>query len=392
MATGLFRTAGSFRLIVAMWRLYAGIETDFGRAVIDILKKQYPDQDVSEHPGTVGNKLMAIARKQLQNNESDAMDSIQELLTYLTTGSKFEQGEDGRVERKTAKPWDFAKDFKTWQEALRAIYSNLRTNAMGRSVSKSKKKKRERSVDDAFGVRGEGGGDPDGGEGRMPTDPESGLGKALDDKAAVKSFLDVIDDHVADLRSFLSEDSRKLFDLIFDDEVGSFSSDIKENMGQASALKEKHPDLFEKNAKRWSGFVGDLRKKLLADIWNYIETEMSNKDFARLREQFFSDADPSAVRKIEREKVKGKEDYQKGLDERKLSRLKSKKDSEGLSPQEQKDFDRLSKRLSEQGVDVDSVPAGKAASSIDSMSISLAGHVASSKTVLFWESRPWMAS
>jgi hypothetical protein len=263
---------------------------------------------------------------------------------------------------------------------------------MGRSISKTKKKKQEKSVDDAFGVRGEGGGDPEGGEGRLPTDPESGLGKALDDKAAVKSFLDVIDEHIEDIKQFLSPDTRKLFDLIFEDEIGSFSSDIKENMGQASALKEKYPELYEKNAKRWSGFVGDLRKKLLTEIWNYIETEMSNKDFARLRDQFFSDVDPSVVRKLEREKSKGKDDYQKGLDERKLSRLKAKKESGSLTSQEQKDFDRLAKRLSEQGVDIDAIPAGKAASTREAASAALASNMIASRTTLHWDKRQWMAS
>ncbi|HEY8094510.1 MAG TPA: hypothetical protein VIE65_00255, partial [Methylobacter sp.] len=72
-----------------MFRLYAGIESDFGKAILDILRKQYPDQEITESPAAVGNKLMAIARKQLQNSDQDAMDAIQDLLTYLTTGSKF---------------------------------------------------------------------------------------------------------------------------------------------------------------------------------------------------------------------------------------------------------------------------------------------------------------
>lgn len=45
---------------------------------------------------------------------------------------------------------------------------------------------------------------------------------------------------------------------------------VKENMGQSTALKERRPDLFKKNEKRWSGFVGDLRKKLLAKLEDYI--------------------------------------------------------------------------------------------------------------------------
>lgn len=360
------RVANSIRLILAMFRLYADIEAGFGKAILDILKKQYPDQDVDANPSQVGHKLMNIARKQLQGSDQDAMDAIQELLTYLTTGPKFERDEEGKVVKdpetgepmaaKEPKPWDFTKDSDTWQKALDKIYSNLRTTAMGGSMGKMRRRKKERTIEEAFGRRPEGGGAPEGGEERMPTGDETLLGKALDDKAAVKEFIDLVDEHIPDLRSALSDDSRKLFDLIFEDEVGDFGSDVKANMGQATALKEKHPELYEANAKRWSGFVGDLRKKLLKEIWDYIETEMSHNDFVRLRDQFFADVDPSAVRKMEREKEEGKASYQRMLDENKVARLKAKLEKEGeLSGKDQKDFDRLSNRLKEQGVDVDAI-------------------------------------
>lgn len=360
------RVANSIRLILAMFRLYADIETDFGKAILDILKKQYPDQDVNEDPARVGHKMMAIARKQLQGSDQDAMDAIQNLLTYLTTGSQYETDEKGvikrdpetgePVERKEPKPWDFAKDSDTWQQALDKIYSNLRTTAMGGSMSKMRRKKKERTIEEAFGRRPEGGGAPEGGEERMPTGEETLLGKALDDKAAVKEFIDLVDEHKDDMRASFSDDTRKLFDLIFEDEVGDFGSDVKANMGQATALKEKHPELYEANAKRWSGFVGDLRKKLLKEIWDYIENEMSHNDFVRLRDQFFADVDPSAVRRMEREKEEGKASYQRMLDENKVARLKAKLEKEGeLSGKDQKDLDRLTDRLKEQGVDVDAI-------------------------------------
>ena len=349
-----------------MTRLYAGIEAQFGKAILDILRKQYPGQEITESDAGVGNKLMAIARKQLQGNDTDSMDAIQNLLTYLTTGSQHETDERGVIKRdeetgepvmrSTGKPWDFTKDFGTWQEALRAIYNNLRTTAMSGSVSKMKRKKNERSVDDAFGTRDEGGGAKGDGEGRMPTPDDTMLGKALDDHAAVKEFYGVIDDYLPDLRKSLSEDELKLFDLIFEDDVGSFGSDVKENMGQASALKEKYPDLYKKNEKRWSGFVGDLRKKLLQKIWDFVESHMTPGDYATLRETFFADVDPSAVRKMEREKGKGKEDYQRGIDERKVARLKAKQEADGrLDPKDESELKRLSEKLKGQGVDVEAI-------------------------------------
>lgn len=348
--------ASSIRLILAMFRLYADVESGFGRAILDILRKQFPDQEITEDPARVGHKIMAIARGQLQGNDADAMDAVQEFLTYIATGSKrVRDPETGElVERTEGKPWDFSKDFETWTDALTAIYRNVKTTAIAHSKSKMRKKTRERSVDEAFGRRTDAG-PPEGGEERMPTGEETSLGKALDDKAAVKEFISLIDEHLPDLRASLSEDSRKLFDLIFEDEVGSFGSDIKENMGQATALKDKYPELYEKNAKRWSGFVGDLRKRLLDEIWRYIEDEMSYNDYVRLRDQFFADVDPDAVRKMEQAKLKEKGAYQRGLDERKLARLKAKMLAGPLSPQEQKDFDRISDRLKEQGVNVDAI-------------------------------------
>ena len=352
------RIASSVRLILAMFRLYAGIEESFGHAILNILKKQYPDQDITETASSIGHKMMAVAKRQLQNNPHDAMDAIQHLLTYITVGSKFEVDESGeRVERKTAKPWDFRKDAPTWQEALRNIFSNLRTTAMSGSFKKTERVKREKTIDKAFGKRGDGGGEPEGGEGRMPTPGDTPLGRALDDKAATKEFIDLIDEHIPDLRASLSENTRKLFDLIWDDEVGIFGPDIQANMGQASALKEKHPDLYEKNAKRWSGFVGDTRKKLLDEIWSYIENEMSAKDYARIREEFFKDVSPQAVRGLEKKKVQERVDYQRGLDLRKVLRLRKKKQDGSASAKDSLDLskleDRLKKEMKTEGKDLE---------------------------------------
>lgn len=368
------RLASSVRLVLAMFRLYADIETGFGQAVLALLKKSFPDQKIDISPATVGHKLMAIARKQNQNDDSRAMDSIQDFLTYISTGSKYETDSNGKIlkdkdgvaiPRKTPKTWDFSRDFKTWQEALDAIYSNVRRRSMDKSIKNQKLRKTEKSVDDAFGKRGEGGGAPEGGEGHMPTEAPSGgdmskanlgeLGRALDDKAAIREFYDLLDMHIGDLKSSLSPETRALFDLIFEDEVGGFGSDIKDNMGQASALKEKHPELYEKNAKRWSGFVGDLRKKLLTEIWKYIDDEMSDRDYQRLKEAFFSETTPKDVSDIKKKEQSGKEDYQRGIDERKLARFKWQEKEGTLSEADKKSYDNLSKKLKGQGVDVDKI-------------------------------------
>jgi hypothetical protein len=330
------------------------------------------------------------------------MDAIQHLLTYLATGPKYETegktkieyeedpatgeqtpvfkeytttvyeedpetGEKAPVPRKTPRPWDFTKDFDTWQKALNAIYSNLRTTAMSRSFEKTRRKKTEKSVEELSKQSEEGRTEP--WDVKVKTPPETGLGKALDDKLAVKEFINLIDEHIDDLKDYLSEDTRKLFDVIFEDEVGSFGSDVKENMNQASILKEKYPELYEKvrlkakdpdNPKtvRWSPFVADLRKQLLEEIWNYIEDEMSYNDYARLRDQFFVDISPTEVRKLEKEKEKEKELYQRGLDERKLARLKAELEEKGkLDSKKQNEYDRIESRLKSQGVNTDKIEA-----------------------------------
>jgi hypothetical protein len=356
------RLSSSFRLILAMFNLAAGIEDGFGKAVVDILKKQYPGQKVEVNPSSVGHKLMAIAKKQNQGNEQRAMDAVQDFLSYIVGAGagtvKEVEGQGGDTETKytRGREWDFATDTAdTWQAALDAIYANMRLRSMSKSMENSKRKKIERSIDDAYGKRGEDGGSPDGGEGRMPTPDENSLSKALDDQTAIKSFMDMMDDLIPDLRNHLSTDALKLFELIFDDEVGGFGSDIKDNMNQASALKEKYPDLYKKNEKRWSGFVGDLRKKLLDEIWDFIDNNMTSDEYQSLKDMFFSDTTPEEVRKIEKGKSQGKLDYQQGIDERKLSRLTWKKENESLDPKEEVSLKNLEKKLRDQGVDVDSI-------------------------------------
>lgn len=371
------KIAASIRLIYAMFCLAADIETGFGQAIVNILKEQYPDQDVNVDPAQVGHKMMAIARKQNQNDPQRSMDAIQDFLTYITTGSEYESDpETGkyvyeedpddpskkvRVPRRTPAPWNFRKDFPTWQEALNAIYSNIRLRSMSQSMGYSRAQKRTKDIDKAFGVRPEGGGPPEGGESRIPTPTETPLGKALDDKAAIKEFIELIDSYIPELKASLSPASRALFELVFDENIGTFGSDIKENMGQATALKEKllsTPEgakIYEANAKRWSGFVGDTRKKLLSEIWDFIDKHMTPDDYEVLRETFFSETSPRDVKSYREKKEKEKIEYQRGIDERKYAREKWKAQHGLLDAKGQKSFKNLEDKLKKEGVDVDAI-------------------------------------
>jgi hypothetical protein len=333
-----------------MMRIYADINTGFGKALLGLVGKCYPGEKIDLDPQAVGAKMMNIVKKQVQQDETRAQDVIQDWLAYMVKHNQ-----------------DFKADFPKWQDALDATYTNLRRRAISESMGRTKKKKKERGIEEAFGQRPEGGGDPEGGEARMPTDPESLLGKALDDKAAVKEFIDLIDEHVDDLKASLSKDTRFLFDLIFEDDEGSFGSDVKENMGQASALKEKletvansgtgqsqkdAQQILKDNEKRWSGFVGDLRKKLLEEIWRYLDDYMPPAEYESLKEMFFSDVNPTAVRRLERKKVEEKGAYQRDIDLRKFARFKWKEQNSGpLPPEEQKSYDALKKKLVKEGFD-----------------------------------------
>lgn len=339
--TSIKNIAPSMRLMLAVFRLQANLETGFGKAIIDILSRAYPGEKIDASPSEVGRKLMWVARRETQNNETRAQDVIGDYITYLVSSDWASR---------------FKTDFPDWKGALSAIYTNIRRRAISESQGHMRKKKRTKSVDDAFGKKDDGGGSPEGGEGQMPTPDTNELGKALDDRTSLREFYDVIDDYLPELRASLSPECLALFDLVMEDEVGGFGSDIQDNMNQATALREKHPDLYKKNEKRWSGFVGDTRKKLLNSIMDFVQDHMTPGDFHVLRDTFFSNVDPSYVRRVEKEKIQEKEDYQTGIDERKYSKLVWLRDNSKLTEKDEKEMDRLGDKLKSMKIDVESIP------------------------------------
>lgn len=412
---GATRVAASLRLIMAMFRLTAGIQTNFGRAVLDILKAQYPEQkaEIDLTADQIGGMLLAKARRELQNDDAAAQDAVQDWLLKIHRAKTDFRNHSGG-----------GQGADNWRQALRNMLNNVRTTAMSQSMKKFRKidpsdkeaygdlkwKKKQsesgkydwsedeetemneladalrkdgedpdeipaekavrkgqrtKTIDEAFGKRDEGGGDPSGGEANVPQGEASGLGRALDNTAALKEFYDLIDDHIDDLKATLSPDVRALFDIVFDYEIGGFGSDIKENMGQASELKNyltegvvekkkvREPTaetkkLYEDNAKRWSGFVGDLRQKLMKEIWNYLDKHLTQDEYNVLKETFYGDTTPGDVRKIEKKKIDDKASYQKGIDERKIARLKWEKANGTLDAKKFGELDSLTKKLGEE--------------------------------------------
>ena len=415
------RLSASTRLILAVLHLSADIAEGFGKAVIDILQKQYPEmkQELAEDPAyaenaaaSIGHKLVAIARKQLQYNEQDAYDAIQDLLVYLTS-SKF----DFKAKSKKGNP-----GAKNWRQALNNVYTNLRGRAMSRSFKKFKKGKatdeeiyadmlwrrnqvinenpryswededddelnslgaelvkggvdiksivptkmrrkniRDKSIDEAFGKRGEGGGAPEGGEARLPDE-----GMAVDDKAAQKSFLEALDPIVPDLiRSLpLTADGlpaqRFLFNFLYEEEdSGAFSAGIDSNMKKATMFRnyleeismrqgprsDEAKAILKRYGNRWSGFVGDTRTRLLKSIQDFVEEYLPDHEYEQLWDEFFSDTSPKKVEDIQIRKDLKQMSDQRGKDLRKLIRMQERDKLGLLNEKEKQGINSLRKRL-----------------------------------------------
>lgn len=441
------RVAASVRLILAMFRLYANLEAGFGQAVLDILKKQYPDQahEIDLTPMQIGRQMVNKAKKEVQNDEQAAYDVVQDWLVKVTKAQTDFRGD--KVDKETGEVT--SQGAKTWRQALNNIINNVRKQGISKSQQKyrdntpdedkyagklwlkgkadagekgftwderkekelqalakklkdqgvdpstvqpkrpSRDGQRTQTLDEAFGKRGEDGGDPTGGEGAVPADAGIGGGgsmsRPLDDKAALKSFYELIDEHIPELKRTLSDETRPLFELIFDYDIGSFRSAIDENMGQASELAsmltsgeiemreetvtdesgkkvkkdvpgtgtktkgyptEQSKKQYEDHAKRWTGYVGDLRKKLLDEIWEYVRSYMTPQEFAVLRERFFRDTDAKSVRGLEKKKEQDRDTYQRGIDERKVARIKW--ELENGQPKRAKELESLTRKYGEE--------------------------------------------
>jgi hypothetical protein len=278
------RIANSIRFIFAVVRLRTAYDYDvlkrgFGKALLDILKKQFPDQDVDADPYQVGHRMFVKVLKEMQNQPDVTVEIIQDWLKYITTGSdnvrvpvidpdtgKPEKDKKGKpvtklVPRDLAEhgldPWDFAKDHKTWQRALNDALANLRLRGItesrkqfekkqveeedpttGEKRTVEKQRRYERGLEEAFGKRTEEGG-REKAEERMPTSDAGMLGKALDNQLAIKQFMEIMEEHAAGMSKAFPYEQRTLFDLIFYDEIGDFQAGTDENMAQASELWKK---------------------------------------------------------------------------------------------------------------------------------------------------------
>jgi cell shape-determining protein MreC len=117
-------------------------------------------------------------------------------------------------------------------------------------------------------------------------------------------------------------------------------------------IKKKNPNLDEKKLQgkinlKWAAYLGDLRKKLLKELWDFIDSHMTPGDYEALKEEFFSETTPQAVRGLEKEKAQKQVDYQRGRDYRTI--LKARKDKKEGDTRIQNLVEKLEKELKKEG-------------------------------------------
>lgn len=421
--------APSIRLLFAMFNLQAAIsdslKTNWGNLVQKILREQFPEAEFDMTAYQMGDQMFRKALRELQHNEEDASDAVQDFLMYITSAKT-----DFR------KPSKRSPGAANWKQAYRFLLRNLRGRAMSHSFKKFRKIKpttkelfadlkwkkqqselgkfkwdeeseelmnqygdqleetgedisdkaippeklgrkgqRVRTLDEAFGKRSEEGDAPSGGEHYIPTPETSALGRSLETHTAMKQFMDLIDEHIPDMRKKLSEEEELLFKIIYDYGIGTFGTDLKENMNLSAImklmgeegqedekrekgvedvpanLKSKYHNLYEKNKMRWSQYVGKLRGSLLKKIVDYIESHLTPQEFAILRDMFYTDITPERVREQERAKGQTKVTEQAGKDERSIAHLKWEEQQGTISPTDKRRLETLTDKLTYLDID-----------------------------------------
>jgi hypothetical protein len=218
--------------------IVAGENAMMGRAIREHLESLY-DGKLSLTDDQIGDKAMKVQR---YNNADDKEDVVQDMMRYLhESGWKSDHS-------------------KTIDDAFGQLLSNLRVRGQGKAVSELKKRKKEVPLEDMW---------RDERQNVLKTDPKN------DEKVDVLDFIKELEEELPFLVETLTADEKALFDVVFNDDNGTFKPDISQNMNQSAALKEKYPDLYKRNAKRWSGFVGDLRKKLFSKVEKFMTEKTS---------------------------------------------------------------------------------------------------------------------
>lgn len=220
-------------------------ESQVGRAIREYIESK-AGAPPSETDAEIGRKALRMVR-----NRADAEDLVQDMLRYLV---------------QSGHEWPIGSGP---EEILAMFLHSLRLKSHSLHTKVQRRKKREVAEDDV---------PSEDLEDFEAFDPK------LDDQADIVAFMEEFGRIIPDFVNGLSEAEKALFDVIFNDGVGSFSQDVKQNMNQGSAVREKYPDLYEKNKKRWSGFVYDTRKKLFNKLQDFLFEDTSRQFRERMRE------------------------------------------------------------------------------------------------------------
>lgn len=412
----------------------------------EMTQEMAQDPEYQENPGaSIGHDLMNIAMRQLQHNPQSAFDAIQDFLVYLVQSDfdfkkktkkgnpgaatwraalnniksnvrtrsmsssmkQYKRGEISNEERyadlkyqkvqaeRGNKRYEWTEEMESELKDLeKKLEAELKEEKEKRTVgdiepTKLRRKNiRQKSLDEAYGQRGEGGGAPEGGEGRIPDPGESLTGMPLDEKAAQKSFMDTLDQIVPDLKDELPLTTimyqgqtrripaqRFLFEFVYEHGgLGGFSSNIKQNMGQSTEflkflkgittsnrgdaeqaqfiLDSKAPvsqhkleGSKSKEKDRWPAFVGELRRDLLESIQEFTKEFMSNEEFDTLWEEFFRDITPKKAEQTQLLEEASRIGEQRKIDLRKVLRDRERNKKGLLSPAEKEKLIKLERRL-----------------------------------------------
>lgn len=347
-------------------------EARMGFMAIHILKKQYPESvdEIDEEltPYNAGSNLLNVARNQLRSDPTSAYDVLQRQLAYWTIGrydfrttkkggpgaedwrqafnnmksniknTAIQTSKKGVRSEKTSdeemyahlkwKKQQIERGVKhrggkvlTWTSRDEDYFNNItkRLKEQGvdlDSIKPSKLKQKaiyDKTIEQAFGTRPEGGGEPEGGHERVQTpqhiviqegekgeggkfvERESWLGKSVDDQASIQVLFSTLSNIIPRFRSILSPEESALFDVIYEDGIGDFRPGIDENMNQKRPLFERLEKAgLDKSISRIEGRkggLGDLRTKLFNKLQKFIEENLTKEEFGYLEEEFFSDVD-----------------------------------------------------------------------------------------------------
>jgi len=232
------------RLVLTSERRVASRPSSLGAAARAALKNMGHGDGPSEDDKKVGERLLRAALRGGAKTVPDQADAVMGTLSNIV-----EKGHS--IEADSA------------DSALNILLNWVTRRAMSDSRTRRSRGRHHEPLDDE-------------------SDEEPGhheeTGLTLDDKVDIHRFMEDFADDLEEIRSSLSPEERILFEVIFDDGVGDFRPGIEENMGQSTALKAKMsealPDVVRRQEKRWSGYAGDLRRKLLHKIEKYVEEDM----------------------------------------------------------------------------------------------------------------------